>query len=412
MERVVALAEPAERLVRKKTSEFMAQDRRELLALGSELDLASQTLSEDGAVLASPSSAAAAWARAAGAVESFLTSPRRARRFDLEDFFMSVDGIYDLAACVELLRRLLLAAGRSLNALGAATLGHHDFSGVGDAVALWEVSEGSAARRLASALARLMSRTPGLSGGGAKDALLPDSRDAYWIESCSQLGQDVLRWVYGRGKASLNFAGIVGVAWPGPAIYGYDDGEEEPEMACELCAALESGRRPEHPLLLGTHEATISQDLVVPIPEDLLEGARHLFITQGAEEPGALFCQTPSRHFARLAQLISSEQELVGYPWDFIESGVSAAPGNVPENLASSFEEEFALCASGEEVPVKGGGLPLRETVVCDWAKPGAPVVILGLGDRFVVASAERRATYERWSDADSSGLPQARFQE
>lgn len=411
-ERVVVLAEPAEIFVRQKTSEFMDQDRHDLRGLGAELDLALQTLSTDGALLESATSATASWARAASAVETFLASPRRARRLDLEDFFVSVDGIYDLSSCVELLRRLLFAAGRARGALGAATLGHHDFSGVGDAVALWEVSEGSAARRLARALALLASRTPGISEREQNDTLRPDPGDASWIEPCSQLGQHVLRWVYGRGQAALNFAGIVGVSWPGPAIYGYDDGEEEPGSACELCAALEGGRGPEHPLLIGRHEETVSQDLVIPIPGDFLEGAGYLFVTQSTEDPDALSCQTPARHFARLAQLISSEQEFGGYPWEFIENGGSSAPGSVPDDFASDFEEEFALCASGEKIAVEGGRLPLREVGTCGWAKSGTPVVIIGLGDHFEIADANRRAAYEQQHGSNPSEILQTYFQD
>lgn len=395
-EKVVVLAEPADRFVRERVSEFMAQDHHDLVSLDSELFRAVQTLSEEGRVLTSTSSAAASWACASDAVESFLARPRRAERFDLEDFFLSVDGIYVLANCVELFRRLLLAAGRALDALGAATLGHHDFSSVDDAVALWEVSEGSAARRLAKALAQLASRTPSLSGREPDDALRPDPEDTSWIEPCSRLGQDVLRWVYSQSRATLNFAGAVGVAWPGPGLYGYDDGEEEPGRARELCAALRCRRDPEHPPLFGTHEATVSQDLVVPIPKALLEGADRLFVTESVDEPGGLFCQTPPRHFAKLARLIDSEQRLWGHPW----------------TRASDHEGEFALYASGEEVAVPEGGLPLRSVGACGWARPGASVLLLGLGDHFEIVSAERHAEYEGEHGIEPSELLQTYYQE
>lgn len=412
-EKVVVLAEPAERLVRERISEFMAQDRSDLLALSSELG-AAQTLADDGALLANASSTVASWTRAADAMESFLEAPRRAGRFDLEDFLLNgVDGIVALGLCVELQRLLLIAAGHALDTLGAATLGYHDFSGIDEAVAVWGMSQGSAARRLAKALAQLATRTQGLSGRVSDDALRPEPGDTSWIEPCSRLGQDVLRWVYGRGQGALNFASIVGVTWPGPALHGYDDEEAEPGMACELCAAFKGGRDANHPLVFGTYEATVSQDLVVPIPEDLLdEGTESLFVKQSAEETGALSCQTSPRHFARLAQLISSEQEFGGYPWDFIENGGSSAPGDVPEDFASDFEQEFALCASGEGIAVEGGGLPLREIGTCGWAKPGTPVVLLGLGDHFEIADAERHAAYEQQLGSDPSELPQTYFQD
>lgn len=139
---VIVLEEPFERFAREKISEFMEEDRRELLSLGSELNHGAQALSEDGATPTSATSVTTSAARAAGAMESFLAVPRRRSRFDLEDFFRSTDGVYALAGCIELLRRLLLAAGRAHDALGAATIGHHDFKSADDAVSLWKVAEG------------------------------------------------------------------------------------------------------------------------------------------------------------------------------------------------------------------------------------------------------------------------------
>lgn len=401
---VVVLEEPFERFAREKISEFMEEDRRELLPLGSRLNLATQALSEDGAMSTSASSITASAAGAVGAMESFLAAPRRKTRFDLEDFFRSADGIYGLASCIELLRRLLLAAGRAHDALGAATIGHHNFASVDDAVSLWKVAEGAAAKRLTKALVRLMSRTPGLSGREETVSFSPEPGDTAWIESCSRVGQEALRWAYDRGDASINFASAVGAAWPGPTLYGYDDGEEDPRGACELCAALARRRDPEMPLLYGTHEAVVSQDVVVPIPERLLEGVSRLYVTESAEEPGALFCQTSPRRFARLAQLIASEQELRGRPWNSIQSGETG--------FASDFEDEFALYASGEEVAVVDGGLPLRELEACEWTRLGVSVVLLGVGDHFEIAEAERHASYEEEFGIELSELLDTYFQE
>lgn len=401
---VVVLEEPFERFAREKISEFMEEDRRELLFLGSELNHATQALSEDGATPTRASSVTASAAHAVAAMESFLAAPRRRSRFDLEDFFRSTDGVYALAGCIELLRRLLLAAGRAYDVLGAATIGHHDFASVDDAVSLWKVAEGAAAKRLTKALVRLMSRTPGLSGREEAVSFSPEPGDTTWIESSSRVGQEVLRWAYDRGGDAINIASAVGAAWPGPALYGYDDGKEDPSGACELCAALARRRDPEIPLLCGTHEAVLSQDLVVSIPERLLEGARCLYVTESAEEPEALFCQTPSRRFARLAQLITSEQELRGYPWNSIQGGET--------DFASDFEDEFSLRASGEEVAVVDGVLPLRGLGACEWARPGAPVMLLGAGDHFEIAEAERHTSHEEGLGIEPSELLDTYFQE
>ena len=401
---VVVLDEPAETFAREKRSEFMEEDRRELLSLGSELNLAAQALSEDGAISAGASSVTASTAHAVGAMESFLAAPRRRIRFDLEDFFRSADGICGLAGCIELLRRLLLAAGRAHDALGAATIGRHNFASVDDAVLLWKVAEGAAAKRLTNALVRLMSRTPRLSGREETVGFSPEPGDTTWIESCSRVGQEALRWAYDHGDAAVSFASAVGAVWPGPASYGYDNGEENLRRAWELCAALARREDPEIPLLYGTHEAVVSRDLVVPITERLLEGARCLYVTESAEEPGALFCQTPPRRFARLAQLIVSEQELRGHPWNSIQNGET--------DFANDFEDEFALHTSGEEVAVVDGGLSLRELEACEWARSGASVVLLGVGDHFKIAEAERHASYEDKVDIELSELLDTYFQE
>lgn len=135
-----------------------------------------------------------------------------------------------------------------------------------------------------------------------------------------------------------------------------------------------------------------ASDLVVPIPEGLLEGADSLYVTQSAEEPGTLFCQTPPRHFAKLARLSDSEQRLWGHPW----------------TRAGDYEDEFALYSSGEEVAVLEGGLPLSEVGACGWARPGASILLLGLGDHFEIIGAE----YGREHVVEPSELLQAYYQE
>ena len=119
-------------------------------------------------------------------------------------------------------------------------------------------------------------------------------------------------------------------------------------------------------------------------------------MTEGVEEPGGLFCQTPPRHFAKLARLIDSEQRLWGHPW----------------TRAGDYEDEFALYASGEEVAVLGGGLPLSEVGTCGWVRPGASVLLLGLGDHFEIVNAERHAEHEGEHGIEPSELLQTYYQE
>ena len=154
---------------------------------------------------------------------------------------------------------------------------------------------------------------------------------------------------------------------------GSDDCAVDPLAAREFRDALGRGGDPWGPVLCGTYEATVSEDLAVPVPEELLKGATRLYVTERELEPGFLFCQAAPRRMSEVTRLIKAEQALEGYPWDY----------------ADDFEEEFRLYALGGEVEVVDGMLSLRETsAVPGWARPGAEVVLLGAGDHFEIAEA------------------------
>ncbi|MDM8302854.1 hypothetical protein [Collinsella tanakaei] len=111
-----------------------------------------------------------------------------------------------------------------------------------------------------------------------------------------------------REAATLNFA-AVGAAWPGPAVYGYDDGEEEPVAACELLAELSRGGKGPKDVLFGSDEAVVLDDLAVVVPSSPLEGDRMVCVAGQFDEYGSyLLCAGESRRASLLAKLIVDEQ--------------------------------------------------------------------------------------------------------
>lgn len=215
-ETVVALSEPDERFVREMTVAFSEEDRAEMQALYLRLTDFALPLTPDE-LLASPP-AAEACDRAAADIKAFLAKPHRMFHFGLDDLTLSMDGAYVLIRLVELLRCLLIAAGRANSMLGDATVGLHSFQGVDDAVSLWRTSDCQAARSLAESFSQLLSRTEGLSEHARAEIPSSTSADASWIEACSQIGQEALRWALDKSGATLNFAPAVGTVWPGPAL--------------------------------------------------------------------------------------------------------------------------------------------------------------------------------------------------
>lgn len=388
-ETVVALSEPAERFVREMTAAFREEDRAEMQALYLKLTDYALPLAPDE-LLISPL-AAKACDLAAADVEAFLAKPHRMSHFGLDDLTLSMDGTYVLIRLIELLRCLLIAAGRANGMLGNATVGLHSFQGVDDAVSLWRTSDCPAARSLAESLSQLLSRTEGLSEHARAKIPPATPADASWIETCSQIGQETLRWALDKSGAALNFAPAVGTVWPGPALYGYDDEGACPPAAHELCSALsrDGGSWPPT-ILYGTYGATISEGLAVAVPTELLKGSERLFVTESEAEPGALFCQATSWHMSKVAKLIKAEQTLDGYPWD----------------CEDDFEEEFLFYAFGDEIGVVDGSLPLEElSWAPSWAQPGADVVFIGADDHFEIVGARRHAESLEGTDDDISGF-------
>lgn len=388
-ETAVALSGPDERFVREMVAAFREEDRAEMQALYLRLTDFALPLAPDE-LLASPP-AAEACDRAAADVEAFLAKPHRMLHFGLDDLTLSTDGTYVLIRIIELLRCLLIAAGRANGMLGDATVGLRSFQGVDDAVSLWRTSDCPAARSLAESLSQLLSRTEGLSGHARTEIPPATPADASWIEACSQVGQEALRWALDKSGATLNFAPAVGTVWPGPALYGYDDEGACPPAARELCSALsrDGGSWPPT-ILYGTYVATISEGLAVPVPTELLKGSERLFVTESEAEPGALFCQAASWHMSKVAQLIKAEQTLDGYPWD----------------CEGDFEEEFLFYAFGDEIGVVDGSLPLGElSWAPGWAQPGVDVVLIGADDHFEIVGARRHAGRLKEDDAEISGF-------
>lgn len=252
-ETVVALSGPDERFVREMIVAFREEDRAEMQALYLRLTDYALPLAPDE-LLASPP-AAEACDLAAADVEAFLAKPHRMSHFGLDDLTSSMDGTYVLIRLIELLRCLLIAAGRANGMLGDATVGLRSFQGVDDAVGLWRTSDCPAARSLAESLSQLSSRTEGLSEHARAEIPPATPADASWIEACSQIGQEALRWALNKSDVTLNFAPAVGTVWPGPALYGYDDEEACPPAARELCSALsrDGGSWPPT-ILYGTYE--------------------------------------------------------------------------------------------------------------------------------------------------------------
>lgn len=394
-ETVVALSEPDERFVREMIAAFREEDRVEMRALYLRLTDYALPLAPDE-LLASPP-AAKACDLAAADVEAFLAKPHRMLRLDLDDLASSMDGTYVLIRLIELLRCLLIAAGRANGMLGDATVGLHSFQGVDDAVGLWRISDCPAARSLAESLSQLLSRTEGLSEHARAEIPPATPADASWIEACSQIGQEALRWALDKSGATLNFAPAVGTVWPGPALYGYDDEGARPPAARELCSALsrDGGSWPPT-ILYGTYEATISEGLAVPVPTELLKGSERLFVTESEAEPGTLFCQATSWHMSKVAKLIKAEQTLDGYPWD----------------CEGDFEEEFLFYAFGDEIGVVDGSLPLEElSWAPGWAQPGADVVFIGADDHFEIVGARRHAERLKEDDAEISSFLERRLE-
>lgn len=200
-----------------------------------------------------------------------------------------------------------------------------------------------------------------------------------------------MAWALKQEAATLNFA-AVGAAWPGPAVYGYDDGEEEPVAACELLAGLSRGGKGPGDILFGSDEVAVPGDLAVGVPSRLLEGDRKVYAVRQFDEYGSyLLCAGESRRASLLAKLIVDEQGFEGHAWDFADSGDAKVTA---DSRSIDFDDTFALLAiEGDFIELdERGRLPLGGTGL-DGLEPGAHLSIGGNGEIFFIAEScqERR---------------------
>lgn len=302
---------------------------------------------------------------------------------NLQDMFdLGIEAMYVLACSVETLRRLLLASGRAYNNLGAATLGDYDFANPDDAVSLWKIAEGTSARHLTEFLSSLGSCTPSAHIEKYK-ASAPETGETSWIETCSRVGQDVLRWAYSNKEAVSKFAPVVGSVWPGPAVYGYGNGSEAPQEACKLSLELVGGYGANKPLF-GIDYVVVEDDHSLVIPERLLENSNVLYANVHSEDGQmAIVCQGEVRHFYNLAKNIREEYELEACAWG-------------PSEVAINFDEWFMVLAGSKQIPVKEGRISIQEFEQSTNIHPGSEVCILGNGDYLEMFATE---PYEDWDE-------------
>lgn len=395
---LLVLGKIAASSVLKRLADFDKEDRQDLRSLSLPLSHAMASIGEDGVLAEVTSVALSAWAKAADALNGFLSKPRRTTRFALDDMLASIDGLYALIDVLELYRRLLLAAGRAIDILGAATVSHHDFQGLEDAVDTWRVSQGEAARQIGLTLNGLALLTPGIDAEA--DLHGPISKDGSWILSHSRLGQRIMEWALGQERASLNFA-AVGAAWPGPAIYGFDDGEEEPAAACALLRELSGDTGKPAGMLYGTEDVVVAEDFTVTIPERMLEGDRRLYVISRSDEYGSyLTCVTERRRAKMLAGLIADEQAMRNYAWAHARERGDVAQPEVLNDLPDAFEDEFsALAVETEAIDLDASGrLPLSG-MAFDGLEKGAELVIVGEADVFHIVEKSQEERRGAWAE-------------
>lgn len=395
---LLVLGNKAELSVLKRLADFDEEDRQDLRSLGLPFSQAMASVEKDGAPAEVTSVALSAWAKAADALNGFLSKPRRTTCFALDDMLESIDGLYALIDVLELYRRLLLAAGHAIDILGAATVGHYDFQGLEDAVDTWRVSQGEAARQIGLALNGLVLLTPGIDAEAGLHG--PIAKDGSWILSYSRLGQRIMEWVLRQERTSLNFAAI-GAAWPGPAIYGFDDGEEEPMAACVLLRELSGDTSIPAGMLYGTEDVVVAEDFTVTISERMLEGGRRLYLISRSDEYGSyLSCVGERRRVGMLAKLIADEQSMRAYAWDHARGNESTASSGTPECISDAFEEEFsALAVEAEAIDLDvSGRLPLSG-MAFDGLEKGAKLAIVSEADVFHIVEKSQEERRGAWGE-------------
>lgn len=203
--------------------------------------------------------------------------------------------------------------------------------------------------------------------------------------------------------ATLNFA-AVGAAWPGPAVCGYDDGEEEPVAACELLAELSRGGKGPEAILFGSDEAVVPDDLAVVVPSSLLEGGRRVYVARQFDEYGSyLLCAGESRRASPLAKLIVDEQGFESHAWGLADSGDAKVAA---DGRSADFDDTFALLAiEGDFIEFdERGRLPLGDTGL-DGLKPGAHLSIGGNGETFFIAESGQEKRRSAQAEEDLSEM-------
>lgn len=392
---LIVLNAAAESSVRRRLEEHRREDAQDMLSLGIPLANALAKVDESGSVAGDLPAALEAWSKAADSLDIFLSKPRRSTRFGVDDMILHLDGLHALIETIELYRRLLLAAGRALDDLGAATIGHFKLPNLDSAVGIWHVARGDFARHIGSMLCGLALRTVGVDA--AENLPESASSDGSWVLPYSRLGQHVMEWALGHSGSELNFA-AVGAAWPGPAIYGYEDGEENPRLACKLLAELSAGGNGPGDSLFGSYEATVSDDLTLAVPSHLLGGDRAVYVVGRSDECGNyLRCIGESRRTSLLARLIADEQRLEDYAWGFAGG---KDPADIPDDFSVLFDEEFAvLSIEGDLIELdESGRLSLGGTGF-DGLEPGTSLVIEGSGEAFFITESGQKGRQNTWAD-------------
>lgn len=387
---IAVLSAEMSRFVGEKLKEIRRDSSARLQRIDHALSLALAETNANGNIQIETEKTLRAWSHAIDEVEAFFSTRRYADLLDLEDMLEAPEAPYALAGMLELFRRMLLAAARSKDDIGAATLGHFEFHGIDDAVSRWQISEGEPAKRLGKAIADLASRTPGF--------VMPPHLDdtqagaAAWIPAYSRFGQEVMGWALGRAERHLELA-AVGRAWPGPSLYGYDDGEEDPHAASRLLGALSSGSREEDSAVPELHDVIVDDKFSIKLPKRFIKAGRPIYVSEECDECGTyLSCVSESAHFGYLADLIADEQRATGLDPEAIEEDFSR---NDPDGVARDLDEEFLLNSIGG-APVEvddGGRMPLGGFHLDGLAR-GAVLTLYGDESSFTIS--ERARAEER----------------
>lgn len=394
--RIVVLSEGMSRIVSDGMEEIRRDDNAKLGLVERALSSALAEVGANGNIPADADEALRAWTHAVDEVEAFFSTQRYAGLLDLEDMLEAPEAPYALAGMLELFRRMLLAAARSKDDIGAATLGHFEFHGVDDAVSRWRISEGEPAKRLGKAIADLASRTPGF--------VMPPHLDdaqagaAAWIPAYSRFGQEVMGWALGRAERRLELADV-GWAWPGPSLYGYDDGEEDPRAASQLLGALSSGGRGGDGAVPELHDVIVDDKFSIKLPERFIKAGCPIYVSEECDGCGTyLSCVSESAHFGYLADLIADEQRATGFDPGAIEEG---RPRNDLDGAAQDLDEEFLLNSIGS-APVEAddkGRMPLGGFHLDGLAR-GAVLTLYGDESSFAIS--ERARAEERISAVEA----------